>query len=87
MRTAMLTTVDNPYDPFTEYSEWYSFDTRRGYQSCSLLARITKSSPELSDTDQQLAIEEAIDEIVFENANGLYRKVVRDVEDEFVDLD
>lgn len=72
---AMLTTVDNPYDPFTQYEEWYAFDTRSGYGTASFLARIVKTSDELSDADQVLAIERAIDEIVQENVLGLWKKV------------
>jgi hypothetical protein len=83
----MLTTVDNPYDPFTEYSQWYAFDTRHSHHSCSLLARIINTSPEMSDADQAKATEDAIDEIVFENVSGMYRKVVREVEEEFIPLD
>lgn len=70
----MLTTIDNPWDPFTQWSEWYAYDEAAGYHSSSLLARIAKSSDELSEADQELAIEIAIDEIVKENALGLHRK-------------
>lgn len=71
----MLTTVDNPYNPFTQFDEWMSFDERSGYFTTQYLARITFSSTELSDVDQSIAIEEAIDEAVEENVNGMYRKV------------
>jgi hypothetical protein len=71
----MLTTVDNPYDPFTQFDEWYRFDEQSGYNTTGYLARVTITSTELSDTDQSNAIEEAIDEIVQLNANGMYRKV------------
>lgn len=70
----MLTTIDNPWDPFTHFSEWFAYDEAAGYHSTSLLARIALSSDELSETDQQLAYEQAIDEIVQENALGLHRK-------------
>ncbi len=73
----MLTTVDNPYDPFTQYDEWYAFDYAAGYHTPSFLARIVKTSDELSEADQQLAICDAIDEIVKENVLGVYRKVTR----------
>ena len=71
----MLTTVDNPFDPFTNYDEWYRFDTHAGYNSCALLARIVRSSDELSEPDQAAAEEAAIDEIVRINASGMHRKV------------
>jgi hypothetical protein len=71
----MLTTVDNPYDPFTQYDEWLAFDQRLGYFTIEYLARITITSSELSETDQDLAIEQAIDEIVEYNVSGMHRKV------------
>lgn len=71
----MLTTVDNPFNPFTHFDEWYRYDEEAGYHSTSFLARIVKTSDELSDVDQSLAIEQAIDEIVRENVRGIYRKI------------
>lgn len=73
----MLTTVDNPYNPYTHYDEWYEYDTSKGYNSASFLARIAKTSDEMSDADQELAIEEAIDEICRENVLGLYTKAFK----------
>lgn len=75
MTEHMLTTVDNPFNPFTNYDEWSSFDEDAGYFTSSFLARIVLSSDELSEADQDLAIEQAIDEVVKENVLGLYRKV------------
>jgi hypothetical protein len=72
---SMLTTVDNPYDPFTQFDEWYAFDEAAGYHSAGLLARIINSSDELSEADQSVAIEQAIDEVVRENVLGIFRKV------------
>lgn len=71
----MLTTVDNPYNPFTQFDEWRVFDESHGYHTLSLLARIVVTSDELSEADQSLAIELAIDEIVRENVSGVHRKV------------
>lgn len=73
----MLTTVDNPYNPFTEFDDWLSYDELMGYHTCEYLAKITLTSDALSDVDQGLAIDAAIDEIVQYNINGLYRKVTR----------
>lgn len=79
MNVSMLTTVDNPHDPFTEFSLWYAFDTANGYNTSSYLARIATYSSELSEVDQQQAIETAIDEIIKYNLTGLYRRVTKEV--------
>jgi hypothetical protein len=70
----MLTTTDNPYSPITHYDEWLVWDMLR-YNSNSLLARVVRTSPELSDPDQILAIQDAIAEIVTENVSGMHTRV------------
>lgn len=72
----MLTTVDNPFDPSTQFDDWYAFDTAKGYYTIAFLARIVRTSDELSEADQSLAIEQAIDEIVNENVSGMHKKVL-----------
>lgn len=75
----MLTTVDNPFDPFTQWDEWYAYDALLGYHTPSLLARLTVTSDELSEADQSAAIDYAIDEIVEINASGVHKKVTRPI--------
>ena len=79
MKQSMLTTIDNPFDPFTQFDEWFAFDESKGYHSCSYLARIAKTSDELSEADEERAIELAIDEIVKLNILGIYKKVTKEV--------
>jgi hypothetical protein len=74
---SMLSTSDNPYNPFLQWDEWYAFDTSKGYHTCAYLARVCKSSPELSEVDQNLSISEAIDKIIALNLLGIYIKVNR----------
>ena len=71
----MLTTVDNPFNPFTDYDRWNAYDEARGYFTANFLARVVVTSSELSEADQDVAIENAIDEIVKENVLGIYTKV------------
>lgn len=75
MVRSMLTTIDNPYDPFKEFDDWYNFDESKGYHSCSYLARIAKVSDELPEAEEEKAIETAIDEIIKLNVLGIYKKV------------
>ena len=77
MRKVALTTIDNPYDPIDQFDDWYAFDSLKGYNSCSLLARIANTSSDLDCEETNLLIENAIDRIVKLNSLGIYRKVVK----------
>lgn len=79
MAECAITTVDNPFDPFSQFDEWFRFDTDKGYNSCSYLARIARTSDSLTDEENETEIERAIDEIVFFNPE-IYRKVKRNSE-------
>jgi hypothetical protein len=73
----MLTTVDNPFDPFTRFDEWLAFDISKGYNTSGFLDRVAHLSPDLTEVDQALVLQQAIDEIVEENVEGVWRKVSR----------
>ena len=75
MEQSMLTTIDNPFSPFTQFDEWYAFDVSKGYHTCSYLARIAKTSYELSEKEEIIEQENAIDEIISLNLLGIYKKV------------
>ncbi len=79
---SMLTTIDNPYDPFDQFDPWYEFDEAHGYHTSGLLARIVNNSKDLSDPDHDSAIELAIDEIITENVSGMHRKITREVSED-----
>lgn len=74
----MLTTVDNPFNPHTQYNEWYAHDVLNGYFTSNYLARIANLSDDLSDSDERLAINAAIDEILKHNVLGIYIKVTKE---------
>ena len=77
MARTMLTTTDNPFDPFTQFDEWYAFDVDHGYNTCAYLARIARSSNELSEDEEDRVVEQAVDEILEFNLLGIYKKVVQ----------
>ena len=76
MQLHMLTTIDNPFSPFTQFDEWLAFDLRLEYNTLAFLGRVVRTSSELSEFDQSVAIEEAIEEIVAYNVSGMHVKVV-----------
>ena len=76
IKPLMLTTVDNPYNPFVQFDEWFAFDSQKGYNSCGLLARFARTSYDLSDQDNIEATNDAIIRIVLMNPE-IY-KIVED---------
>ena len=77
MRKCMLTTFDNPYDPFEQFISWFLFDIEKSYNTCSYLGRIARTSDQLSDVENELEIERAIDEIIKYDFRNIYKKVVK----------
>jgi hypothetical protein len=71
----MLTTEDNPYNPFIQYDEWEAFDRSKGYNTPSYLARVVVTSDELTESEEEAAILQGIDSIVALNVLGIYKKV------------
>lgn len=75
MSKCMLTTFDNPYNPFEQFISWFLFDVEKGYNTCSYLGRIARTSDQLSEEENELEIERAIDEIIKYDFRNIYKKV------------
>ncbi len=71
----MLSTMDNPYNPFQQFDEWNAWDMAAGYHTLSYLARIIITSDDLSEGDERVALEDAINEIVEEDLLGVHIRV------------
>ena len=69
-----ITTADNPFDYFTQFDDWLAYDRQMGYYTLEYIARVAKTSDDLSDLDNQLEIESAIDSIIEWNGS-MYKKV------------
>lgn len=70
-----LTTIDNPYDPFTQFNSWFLFDVEKGYNTCEYLARIAKTSDSFTEEENNEETEKAIDEIIKYDFLNIYKKV------------
>lgn len=70
-----LTTRDNPYDPFEQFVPWFMFDIEKGYNSCGYLARVSNTSDLLSDEENDIEVERAIDEIIRIDPLNIYQKI------------
>ena len=73
----MLTTYDNPFNPFEQFSSWFLFDVEKGYNTCSYLARIANLSDEMSQQEEDEEVERAIDEIIKYDFMNVYKKVTK----------
>ena len=79
-QNCMLTTIDNPFNPFEQFTSWFLFDVEKGYNSCSRVARIAKLSDDLTEKEEDIEIERAIDEIIKYDPLDVYKKVTRKIE-------
>ena len=82
----MLTTVDNPYDPYTQFKFWYGFDMQKRVVKGSKTSQpmITNCCGRLADeaitsdnfTEEENAIERqrAIDEIIDKDPWNIYTR-------------
>mgnify|MGYP003307070981 CR=1 FL=1 len=71
-KVCMLTTIDNPFNPFKDFDSWFMFDTEKGYNSCGRMMRLAKLE------EENLEVERAIDEIIKLDITDTYKKVVKE---------
>ena len=81
-KDCMLTTFDNPYNPFDDFTLWLMYDKEQGYNTCERLARIAKLSDDMSQDEVDAETARAMDEIIFYDFLNIYKKVWQDSEQE-----
>ena len=75
----MLTTFDNPFDPFEDFTSLWMFDVEKGYNTCGYVDRISHVTDDMTQKEVNEEIERAIDEIILYNPLNIYKKVKREV--------
>lgn len=68
----MLTTFDNPYNPFVDFSSWYMYDCEAQHNTCGRLARLADVNSEMTEKEIDEAKEEAMNFIVKYDLEGIF---------------
>ena len=76
VRTCRISTFDNKFDPLNQFKDWMMEDDRLGHGAMCLLARRAKNSDELTDEENEIENERAIDEIIRHDLANVFRKLV-----------
>lgn len=77
-RKCRITTIDNPFDPFSQFDSWYAFDVEKGYYTCSRIARLANFTDEMTDIERDNENERAIDKLIEIDVLDIYKKVVQE---------
>jgi hypothetical protein len=77
MKEVTLTTVDNPFDPFEQFTAWRGYDLEKGYQCCEKLAKIARITDDMTQIEIDKEIDRAIEEIIQYDILNIYKKAVR----------
>lgn len=76
-----VTTIDNPFNYFNDFDNWYRFDEDHRYNTCGYVARqaeLLGYSNEMNEARQTEIINEAVDRICQLNVLGIYKRITKD---------
>lgn len=72
-----VTTSDNPYDPFDNFTQWDLFDKEHGYCSNQKVARLVNFTEDMTEQEMLAENERAIDLLVSLDFTNTFKKVFR----------
>lgn len=70
----MLTTFDNPFNPFVDFTSWYMFDCEKEHNTCSRLARIANLDSEMTQKEYNAECDRAMNFIIKYDLEGKFFK-------------
>lgn len=79
-RQVHITTIDNPFDPFDDYTSWFLFDIEKGYYTSSKIGRLVKTTDNMTEKEEFEEIERVIDRLIEIDPLDIYIKVVRETD-------
>ena len=72
-----LTTFDNPFDPFEQFTSWLLFDNEKGYNTCGKLDRVSNYSDDMTEKEIDEEHKRAIDEVIDNDFLHIYKRFYR----------
>ena len=72
-----LTTHDNPFDPFDQFTQWLLFDKAKGYNTCELMDRLSDFRDDMTEKEVDEEHERVINQIIESDPLNIYKKVER----------
>lgn len=76
----MITTIDNPYNPFDDFENWYLYDIEKGYYTCESLARLINEDKLFTEKQKDEETNRAIDRLIQIDPLAIYKKVYKNTE-------
>lgn len=81
----MLSTIDNPFNPFDDFVSWRLLDIEQSNKlgirpCCEYMGILVEDKDNMTQKERNREIERVIDEIIAHNPLGIYKKVSREVE-------
>lgn len=86
MKSCRITTIDNPWNPYTDFLKWWEHDHEFGYNTLEMVAYFAKTSTELEEEDYIDEVSYAIDKVLEINPFGRHIKIYEDDADLIIKL-
>lgn len=72
----LLSTIDNPINPFEDFKQWLVWDTSiLGHNTCGVVATHCNTGIDASEEESAKDYEQACDDIILHDAAGIFIKV------------
>lgn len=82
----MVTTMDNEWNPFTHFREWWDTDHARGHNTCEQIDYYCKTSINQDDDVINSDVDFGVDLFFEHNVTGLWYKLYREDGDELIKM-
>ena len=78
LKEVSITTIDNPFNPFDDFTSWFLFDVEKGYYTCNKIARLSKMTEDMTEKEEIEEIERIIDRLIELDPLDIYKKIIRE---------